>query len=311
MNRAEFQYKKTVFTTLAVFLTAIVSVTFLSNEIAEFAKSGILLCLNIIIPSIFPFMILTDFVCSYVYFESFRAPKYIFEKLFKINGIGISAFIIGILCGFPIGAKISARLYKDGLITKDECERLICFTNNSGPAFIISGIGAGMLKSVHAGVVIYIIMIISAVAVGVLFGLGKSASSVIKKSEAHPSFRISEATASATSATICVCSYVILFSVICGIINMILGNGLHYLISVSFFEVSTAANQISSSVIMNFGVKAALISFAVSFSGISVHLQARALLSGSDISMKKYFAAKALQGIIAAMLSGIFYFFII
>lgn len=311
MNRAEFQYKKTLFTTLSVSLVAIVAVTVLSNEIAEFAKRGIFLCFNIIIPSIFPFMILTDFVCSYAYFESFRLPKHIFERLFKINGRGISAFIIGILCGFPIGAKISARLYKDGVITKDECERLICFTNNSGPAFLISGIGAGMLRSVRDGVVIYIIMIISAVAIGTVFGFGKNASSLVKKAEARPSFRISEATASATSATLCVCSYVILFSVICGIINMFLGNGLLYLISLPFFEVSTAANRISSSQIVNFGTKATLISFAVSFSGISVHLQAMSLLSGCDISMRRYFLAKTLQGIIAAMLSGIFYFFIL
>lgn len=310
MNKVEFQYKKTIFTTLFVSGAAIIAVTVLSNEIAQFAKSGVLLCFNIIVPSIFPFMIMTDFICSYVYFDRLRLPRYIFERLFKINGAGISAFIIGILCGFPIGAKISARLYKDGVITKDECERLICFTNNSGPAFLISGIGAGMLRSVRDGIIIYIIMIISAIIIGMIFSFGKKPCNFDDSINNNRLFKISEATASATSATMCVCSYVILFSVVCGILKMILGDGLPYIISASFFEVSTAANQISSSEWLNWGAKATLISFAVSFSGISVHLQAKSLLSGSEISMKRYFIAKLLQGIIAAMLSGIFYFLI-
>ena len=56
-------------------------------------------------------------------------------------GIGAFALTIGITSGYPVGAKVTSDLYKDNNCTKEEAERLIAFTNSSGPLFIISAVG--------------------------------------------------------------------------------------------------------------------------------------------------------------------------
>lgn len=59
-------------------------------------------------------------------------------------GVGAYAFIMGIISGYPVGAKIVTEFRKNGDCSKAEAERLLAFTNNSGPLFIIGTIGVSM-----------------------------------------------------------------------------------------------------------------------------------------------------------------------
>lgn len=56
-------------------------------------------------------------------------------------GSGAFALAMGITSGYPVGAKVASDLYKDKLCSKIEAERLISFTNSSGPLFVIGAIG--------------------------------------------------------------------------------------------------------------------------------------------------------------------------
>lgn len=59
------------------------------------------------------------------------------KPIFNVPGIGAYAFIMGIISGYPVGAKIVTEFRKNGECSKVEAERLLSFTNNSGPLFII------------------------------------------------------------------------------------------------------------------------------------------------------------------------------
>ena len=59
------------------------------------------------------------------------------RPLFNVPGEGAFPLIMGIISGYPVGAKIVTNFRKNGTVTKEEGERLITFTNNSGPLFII------------------------------------------------------------------------------------------------------------------------------------------------------------------------------
>ena len=59
------------------------------------------------------------------------------RPLFNVPGESAYAFIMGLISGYPVGAKIVTDLRKTNLCSKDEGERMLCFTNNSGPLFII------------------------------------------------------------------------------------------------------------------------------------------------------------------------------
>ncbi len=280
---------------------AVVASVFLSPMVNEFTKSGLSLCFSVVVGSVFPFMILTDIIATKTHFENISPFRKLFEKLFNINGAAISAFIAGAVCGFPLGVKVATDLYKNGVITNEECERLIGFSNNTGPAFAISGIGVALLGSYTAGIVIYISMIISAIAVGFIFGI-RQTPSCNTRTQQEVRFDFITSLKKATLNTLNICGFVVIFSVIFGLFTLIVKNSIALTLISPFIEVSNGAKTIAASSLST-ELRIALSSFAVSFSGLSVHLQAKCFTSDSDISMKKYYKMKLLQGFLSFIIT--------
>jgi len=99
---------------------------------------GILLFTNSVLPSLFPFLIATNLL-KHTSFTSIlgKLLNPIMKPIFNVPGIGAVAFIMGIISGYPIGAKIVSDFKSQNICNDIECERLLAFTNNSGPLFII------------------------------------------------------------------------------------------------------------------------------------------------------------------------------
>ena len=64
------------------------------------------------------------------------------RPIFNVPGEGSFAFIMGIISGYPTGAKILVNFRKNNIVSREECERLLSFSNNSGPLFIIGTVGS-------------------------------------------------------------------------------------------------------------------------------------------------------------------------
>ena len=62
-------------------------------------------------------------------------------------GPGAFPFIMSVLSGYPMGAKVVGDLKRSGEITLREAKRLMSFCSTSGPAFMAGAVGAGMLGS--------------------------------------------------------------------------------------------------------------------------------------------------------------------
>lgn len=78
------------------------------------------------------------------------------------------AFAMGLISGYPVGAKIVSDFRKKGLVTKDEGERLLCFTNNSGPLFILSSVGIALFGDTKTGLLLLCTHILSCITVGII-----------------------------------------------------------------------------------------------------------------------------------------------
>ena len=261
---------------------------------------GIRLCVTTIIPAVFPFMILSSMMISYAVFDNIRCLSRPFERIFHINRNGIPAFFCGTFCGFPLGAKCAAEAYERGLLSKDECERLIGFSSNASPAFLICGVGA-MQENPWEGVLFYVIMLISAVTVGALIGRKKTACTMQAATNGY-GFSFTDAVERAGIGTLHVCSYLLFFSALIGILQaFVLKSTFLCAITLPFLEIGSAVFFLSKSSIPKLA-KRALIAFATSYGGLSVHLQAAGLLRGTGISMKKYYLAKLLQGLLSALI---------
>ena len=112
------------------------------QQAMEAARSGLLLCGNVIIPSLFPFFVLSALVVELGLAGALgRLLEPLMGVLFRVNGSCASAVALGFLGGYPVGARTAIELYRKGMCTKTEAQRLLAFCNNSGPAFILGVVG--------------------------------------------------------------------------------------------------------------------------------------------------------------------------
>lgn len=121
-----------------LFVLFTISLVIFSNSNLVASRNGLKLWAKNVVPSLFPFFIATNLlshtnVINYIskYCDKFMRP------LFNVPGESAYAFILGFISGYPVGAKIVTDLRNANLCTKDEGERMLCFTNNSGPLFIL------------------------------------------------------------------------------------------------------------------------------------------------------------------------------
>ena len=108
-------------------------------ESLYYAFTGLTLWFQKMIPTLFPFMILSGIMIRMnltEYFSMLLTP--LFKPLFSVNGNGAYCIILGFLCGFPMGAKVVADLYERGKLSHEEASRLLAFCNNIGPIYMIS-----------------------------------------------------------------------------------------------------------------------------------------------------------------------------
>ena len=109
------------------------------EETATGIKNGIILLGENIIPSLFPFMVLSSYVTNSQFIEILaKAVEKPSQKIFKTNGNAIITVLLGFIGGYPIGAKTASEFYTDGKLTRNEVQRLFCWCINPGPAFVIN-----------------------------------------------------------------------------------------------------------------------------------------------------------------------------
>ena len=143
---------------------------FFPRQTAQSASDALGVCLTVLIPSLFPFFAVSAFAVSC---GAARDIGRLFEKpvrwLFNVPGACASAFILGLIGGYPVGAKTAIGLYEQKLCSKTECERLLAFCNNSGPAFILGVAGLSVFGTARAGVLLYGAHVLASVLVGLVF----------------------------------------------------------------------------------------------------------------------------------------------
>ncbi|MCU6746654.1 transporter [Faecalicatena acetigenes] len=103
------------------------------------ASEGLLLWFQIIFPTLFPFLLITNLLLltdSIHYIaQSIAGPL---RFLFRVSDNGSFVLLIGFLCGYPMGAKMAADLVISHKITEAEGKYLLSFCNNTSPVFILN-----------------------------------------------------------------------------------------------------------------------------------------------------------------------------
>ncbi len=272
------------------------------------AKDALLTCYKTVIPSLFPYMVISSLTVSsgLALFIGKRTQKP-FSRLFAINGGGAAAFVIGLIAGFPVGAKTAVALYREGICDKDEAQRLCAFCNNTGPAFVIAGVGS-FLGDYSLGCALYLIEVISAVILGVILSANKNRSTEAKRRTVRFTPDLTAAIHDSVTATLTVCGFVVFFSVLVRCLFSLSENEYIKTAIAAVTEV-TAGTSFAASL----GGSGAFIlcAFAVGWSGVCVHAQSAAFLIPEGLSIGKYILAKSLGALICTLLAVIYSLFFI
>lgn len=326
-----FSIRRNIISIILVFFT--ISLVIFSNSNLSAAKNGLVLWANNVVPSLFPFFIATELLSHTniinilgKYFNNFMRP------IFNVPGEGAFPFIMGIISGYPTGAKIVVNLRENGICSKIEAERLLAFTNNSGPLFILGTVGISLFGNTTIGILLLITHILSCITVGIIFRFWKSKEdskkSIVLKDINKSNLQkitfsnlgeiISISIKNSISTIFLIGGFVVLFSVIISILDKsyiinILSKSISPFLNFigissdfstglisGFIELTNGIKQVSNIACKNISLNIILCAFLLGFGGISVLLQVFSITSKSDISIFPYFIGKILQGLIAS-----------
>ncbi len=310
-------------------LCATLALMFYPQDSMAAAKEGLKLCYNVIIPSLFPFFVLSALVVDLGLAGHLgRAMEGFMRPLFNVPGSCASAFALGFVGGYPVGAKTAIELYQKGMCSKTEAERLLSFCNNSGPAFILGVVGAGVFASSKVGVLLYLAHAAASICVGVLFRFYKSGKSAKAQRRPSPHFEAQRFTVAFTGAVknsflsvLNICAFVVFFTVVIRLLFLSgflpgLAKLLGTVLAPLGFSSAWAERLLTGFIEMSSGVwtlsgwgtlagRISMAAFMLGWAGLSVHCQVLSFIGGSGLSVKTYILGKFLHGGISALFVGL------
>lgn len=309
----------------AMLVLAALALVLWPREAMESVKAGLKLCGNVIVPSLFPFFVLSFLVVELGMSRYLgRLMQPLMVPLFRVNGACASALALGVIGGYPVGARTAIALYESGQCSRTEAERLLAFCNNSGPAFILGVVGAGVFGSGTMGLLLYLTHILASLCVGLLFRFyrpGEGPRSHRERGAQFQTARFSLAfTRSVTGAaqsSLNICAFVLLFAVVIRLLTLagildLLAAGLAALFSPLGFTQEWARRLLTGLLEISSGVSSlsggsltgrmSMAAFMLGWAGLSVHCQVLSFLGDSGLSMGTYFVGKLLHGLFSAAL---------
>ena len=274
-------------------------------------KNALALCAKTVIPSLFPFMVASELIIKSGAASSFgRLLAPALRRAFGVGGAGASAILLGVLCGFPIGARSAASLYKSGQIDRRELTKILCICNQPSSAFVVSAVGISLFGSRAFGMLLLATTLLSATVIGIalrfLIPNHSEPPNDFQEQNAPPLFvlSLSDAVVDAARSMLAVCAFVCFFSTLVGTLSSlpIFQSAPAPLVALTFgFFEMTGGTQCAALCSPSLGARL-LCAGIVGWSGLSVHFQVMCLCQNTPVSYRPYFAAKAMQGALNVML---------
>lgn len=271
-----------------------------SGAAREGALQGVKLSMEVVLPSLFPFFVLSRRLTGSGILRLRRGNR-LCRRLFGIRAAGLGALLMGFCGGYPLGVDTACGLYQSGQLSKEEAQRLITFANNTGPAFFFGMVGAVLFRDIHICAVLYLIHMLSALLTGLLWKNNEQEpNNLPQKLPSFPKERLPESIKEAFSSVCQLCGYVIFFSAVLGMMPKI-GNDLVRAISFAIVDLPNgiaAIARIGSPVLRFF-----LCAGAIGWGGFCVHMQAAGLWQRAGLAPRDYYLGKLCHALISCALA--------
>ena len=283
------------------------------KAVFEGAQSGLLLWFQIIFPTLFPFMLVTGLMMAGGGLQMVsRVFGRLFSAVFSTSSNGAFAVMAGFLCGYPMGAKVSADLVRTGKISQDEGAYLLSFCNNTSPVFIMNFIVWKTLGREDLLLPTVAVLILVPVSLSFLFRRfylkgRRRFPDTVKKDRGRKerfSFSVMDSCLSDSfEGIVKVGLYIIFFSVMLCLLTEISSNNPLVYTLMTTLEITNGIVMINRAV-LDLSISYPLILGLTSFGGICAAAQTRSMLGGTGLPMLPYITQK-LTAAAAASLAGI------
>lgn len=283
---------------ISVMLFSLCLILFIYPDMAsKGTKLGISNCINIVIPSLFPFMFLTVLLTESGYiFKIFSIPSKIISKISGIDKEYCSIFLLSMIGGYPSGAKTLSILTEKNKISPKTAEYMLCFCTNAGPAFLISAVGASMFMNKTVGFILYLSNFLSCFTIMIYFKnkLPPIKLSLINKNKLSILQVLVSSVQNTCKTLVTLSSFIILFSMAISFIPQSAPNYLKNLI-LSLCEV-TSACLFNSSELSKINI--IFVSFICGFSGLCIILQIFSVCAKQKIKISRFIISRFYSGIL-------------
>jgi len=269
-----------------------------------------------ILPSLFPFFILSDILIKYNITD--YIPKWIkniFYKLFKLSKYSLSIFFLSLISGFPSNARNTKQYYQNKLITKEEASNILAFTHFSNPIFILSTISVFFLHNALYGKIILISHYIGNIIIGLIFRNKNNYPTKINYTKDNIksqnfSIVLTNAITSSIDTLLLIFGTLTCFLILSSlIINYINLPPYESSILKCILEITMGINSLSKLPINDI-YKVIISTMAISFGGLSVHMQVISQISDTDISYIPFLIGRILHLTISGIISYILFILI-
>lgn len=275
---------------------------------AQGAREGLKLCAEVAIPALFPFIVLSSAAVSMGAAGVLgRVLRPVALPLFRIGAGGASAFALGLLGGYPVGAQTVRELWERRMCSREEAERALAFCNNCGPAFVLGAAGTGVFHSSAVGAVLLAGEWLGAITVGALFRFyGSGGGSRAQTAAPEPVGAAAALTRGVHTALLAmgnVCAYTVFFRVVVRLLEQVgaadgfscLPNGAA--LFTGLLDLTGGVSELAPAQ----PLAAELAAFLMGFGGLSVLCQTAAVLEESGLRLWPALAGKLLHGLFAAL----------
>lgn len=332
--------KRSNFSTFAfsiIFCLLVVSIVSYPREAFTAALDGLKLWFNVVCPALLPFFICVEILIGLGIVSFFgSAFKPLMRPLFNVPGEGSFGFFMSMSSGYPVGAKITAKLRQEMICTDIEGQRLLSLCSTSGPLFIIGAVATGIMNNPALGFFLAVSHYLSAVTIGFFMryyghdrtvksheGLSNPISDMLgyRRKDGRPiGVLMGDAVKNGVNLILMIGGFIIFFSVITSMlkisgflsfISILLARAIPFasvtpdVVSsflIGFMEVTNGAKACADLQVPLL-YKAVMVSFMIGFGGLSVNAQVMSIIAETDLRFSFYLILKIAQGIVASVYS--------
>ncbi|MCG0278106.1 MAG: sporulation integral membrane protein YlbJ [Thermanaeromonas sp.] len=313
----------------------------------EAALAGLQAWWQIVVPALLPFFVLSQLLLRLGIIHLLGVLlEPVMRPLFNIPGVAGLIVVMGYASGAPLSASLTAQLKNQGLLSTAEGERLICFTNNASPLFMLGAVAVGMLQQPEVGPVIAAAHYGANLCLGLLFRFYRysdTSSSVQtfpwyirirqawkdllyapQQNSAPLGYLLGEAIRQSFQTLLTVGGFIIVFSVFIHMVQLLeWTTALSFLLTPLLHILNldpqvapalvagclemTIGTKLASELPLPIPVRLAAISFILGWAGLSVHAQVASMISSANLRLWPFILARFFHGVLASQLVLLFY----